>query len=311
MSAMSIFFRTINPLVPEFLKLRLVKLYKSLPFCFPHIILHPTLICNYKCPYCLYHRYLDEQGEIYTTILPYEKWLVLLNKFPRSTVTISGGEPLLYKHLDKLLLGLAKRHIISQVISNISTNLDVLISARKANLRIMASFHKDMVSIEDFTKNLLYLKKYRFNIIVNYVGTINNIKEFFHYKDYFEKKLKVFFRIDAYEDLNREIRDLQIKIHGINYIIDREKYNNYKPKICLAGYKYFIVKPNADVYICHGGFMYLNSKEYANIASPSDFKIFLLGNLKDSEFKIKKTKFICHSPCRGVCDIELAAVKLK
>lgn len=300
----------INNLIPEALKLRITKFYRQSPFNLPHIIFHPTLLCNYKCSYCLYPKYLDRENDVFKSYIPYEEWLILFDKFPKSTITISGGEPLLYKDLDKLVLGLAKRHIISQIISNISTNLDILIKAKKANFRVMASFHREMLPLEEFAKNLLYLKSQNLNIMVNFVGTKENIREVKYYKEYFEKKLKVFFRVDAYEDLNREIKDLDIKIHGINYIIDREKYNNYKPKQCLAGNKYFIVKPNADVYVCHGGFIYLNSREYTNIASPSDLNNFFLGNLKDQKFTIKMTKIICHSPCRGVCDIELAAVKL-
>lgn len=299
-----------NILIPEHLKLKAIKLYRRLPLSIPHIIFHPTLLCNYECSYCLYQKYLDKNNSLFKSYIPYEQWLVLFKKFPRSTITISGGEPLLYKDLDKLILGLAKSHIISQVVSNISLNLDVLIKAKKANFRVMASFHSKFTPLEQFTKNLLYLRKQKLNIIVNYVGTNENLKELNYYKDYFQKKLKVFFRVDAYEDIEREIKDLIIKIHGINYIIDREKYNNYKTKKCLAGYKYFVVMPNADVYSCYGGFMYFNSKEYKKIASSLDLENFLLGNLKDSNFEIRKTKFICRSPCRGVCDIELAAVKL-
>ncbi|MDD5006004.1 MAG: radical SAM protein [Candidatus Omnitrophica bacterium] len=299
-----------NVLVPEYLKLKLVSLYRKLPFTLPHIILHPTLLCNYQCSYCLYPKYLDKDNSVFKTNIPYQEWLVLFDKFPRSTITISGGEPLLYKDLDRLILGLAKTHIISQVISNISTNLDVLVRAKKANFRLMASFHGGRASLDEFSKNLLYLKKQKLNITVNFVGTNENLKDFKYYEDYFKKKLKVFFRVDAYEDLNREIKDLKISIHGINYILDREKYNNYKSKSCLGGSKYFIVKPNADVYRCHSGFMYINSKEYKKVASQMDLSSFLLGNLKDPDFKLRNITFICHSPCRGVCDIELAAVKL-
>ena len=303
--------RFLNKNIPEKLKLRLVKFYKLLPFSLPQVTFQPTCRCNYNCAYCLYPRYIDKNSPIFNSFIPYDEWIKLFDKFPKSTVTISGGEPLLYKDLDKLLLGLCRRHIISQVVSNISTNLDVLVRARKAGFRIMASFHKDMVPLEEFSRNLLYLKRHGFNIVVNFVGTKENIGLYPHYKDHFEKKLKVFFKIDACEDLERDEEAGNLKIHGINYIIDRKRYNNILTKNCLAGSKFFVLMPDATLFRCFSGFMYSCSDEFRKLAATQDINRFILGNLKDPGFAIGKNKrFICQSPCRGVCDIELADVRL-
>jgi len=303
-------FQALNSIIPEFIKLRLVKLYRQSPLCYPHIIFHPALLCNYQCSYCLYPKYLTGDDSVWKAYLSYQEWITLFHKFPKSTITISGGEPLLYKDLDKLILGLAKKHVISQVISNISVNLDVLVRAKAAHFRVMTSFHKEMTSLDAFSKNLLYLKKHGMNVVVNYVGTKENLKEWKYYKDYFECKIGVAFRVDAYEGLEREIENLNVKIHGINYISDREQYNNYQRKKCLAGCKYFIVKPNADVYRCHGAFLYLNAPAYKEIVSKEDIDRFRLGNLRANTFRIDEKEFICHSPCRGVCDIEVANVRI-
>jgi len=303
--------RLLNKNIPEKLKLRLVKLYKILPFSLAQVTFHPTFRCNYHCAYCLYPRYINKDNPVFNSFIPHDEWIRLFDKFPKSTVTISGGEPLLYKDLDKLLLGICRRHIISQVVSNISTNLDVLVRARKAGFRIMASFHKDMVSLEEFSKNLLYLKKHGFNIIVNFVGTKENISRYSYYKDHFEKKLKVFFKIDACEDLERDEEAGNLKIHGINYIIDRKQFNNNRIKKCLAGSKFFVLMPDAAVYRCFSGFMYSNSDKFRKLAAEQDKGRFVLGNLKDPQFTAGgNERFICQSPCRGVCDIELADVRL-
>ncbi|MDD5006006.1 MAG: radical SAM protein [Candidatus Omnitrophica bacterium] len=299
-----------NKFLPEKPKLHLARFYSRLPFSPPRIGFTPLLECNYSCSYCFNKNYINPYFRKCARI-DYQEWVSLFNKFPTSLVTIGGGEPLLYKDMDKLIQGMAKKHIISQVITNLSVNLDVLIKAKKSGFRVMASFHPEMIIKEEFLKSLLYLKnKGLKNIMVNYIATPQNLEKYGEYKEFFEKKTGYFFRLDAYEDLKRDLSNIgQYQIYGINYLADREKYNNYLPKKCNGGSKYLVVMPDASVYRCGVSLLYIFAPEYKELVNPLDLGKFYIGNLKDSNFKIDKKDFVCHSPCRWICDIELANVR--
>lgn len=306
-----VLFSVFNKFVPERIKLPLVRLYKRMPFAMPQIIISPTLACNYKCSYCQYVKYWNEKSVAQT--IKASEWESLLSKMPRSIVTVSGGEPTSYPGLETFLRAVAKKHVLSQVVSNISGNLNALINVKDLGFRIMTSFHKEMTDLESFSKNIGILKKEGFNIVVNFVATEENIKEYHYYKNYFENELKVSFKFAAEDDVvwpDKKI-DSTIKIHGINYISDRKKFDNKSSKSCLGGSKFFVIMPNANVYRCYNGFWCNVTSEYRCLANEADLDRFCLGNLKDANFRIDSKRFICHSPCRSICDIELADVKIK
>lgn len=296
-----------NLVITDSAKLRLVKFYKALPFALPQIMLHPTFACNYRCSYCSYKHVPVSLMKSKLIYIENKVWIRLFNKFPPSLISISGGEPLMYKDLDKLLLGLSKRHLISQIVTNISANIESLIRAKKAGFRILASFHPEMTSLEVFGRNANILKKEGFNIIVSCVGTDTNLSKGSFYKEYFEKKLKLPFRVDAFvgpdEKCDENIQT-NFPVHGKNYILNNDNFNNYDRKKCLGGSKYFLVLPDASVYRCYGGFWRIaRNKITAGGISDS-----VIGDLKDKDFHVDSSRFICHYPCRSVCDIELADV---
>jgi len=231
---------------------------------------------------------------------------------PGSLITISGGEPLLYGNLDKLLLGLSKKHVISKIMTNISSDVAPLVRTRKIGYRVVASFHPDMTGHKDFGKKLALLKECGFRIIVNYAATVANMERYDYYKDYFEKKLKIRFRAWAFEDLKNEPEiNSTRKIYGINYGMRKNVFNNHKLKNCLAGNKYFIILPNADVFRCITGYMYTTIPGCQDIACLQDLGRFSLGNLKSATLRIHNNRFVCRSPCKTVCDIELAKVTME
>jgi MoaA/NifB/PqqE/SkfB family radical SAM enzyme len=301
----------INSVLPEALKLKLIRIYKKMPFCLPQIIFHPTLACNYRCSYCLHQKYLPKDASVRNIIEPQE-WGKLLNKFPRSLITISGGEPLSYNGIYELLELISKKHILSQMVTNISVNPDILLKLNKLGMRVMTSFHKEMSSFEDYFQRVKYLKDRGCNIVVNYVGTPDNLKDYAKYKKIFKDELGVMMRLDAQEDIVIKELDKKyledIKVHGENYITNRHKTDNHEPKRCLGGSKYFIVMPNADVYRCYEGFWYTVSPAYNGVASPKDKDSFYLGNLRQDSFSMEKVRHICNSPCKSSCDIELGDV---
>lgn len=300
-----------NNFIPETLKLKLVKFYKRMPFSRPQVIFNPTILCNYSCSYCLYEKYFKNKSNVEDK-RTVEQWLDYFDKLPPSIVTISGGEPLLYDNLEEILRGISKRHLISQMVTNVSVNLDRLIRMKDLGFRIMTSFHREMTDFDSFLERVLYLRKNGFKVVVNYVATSDNLAEYEKYKKMFEEN-GVIFRLDACEDivlpeLANEYR--KFKVHGENYISNRHKTDNYHAKSCLGGSKYLIIMPNANVYRCYHGFWYREAKAYENLCDQRDFNNFFIGNLSESEFVLDKSRYLCHSPCRSSCDIELGDVEL-
>lgn len=302
------FLRLVNSAIADSVKLRLIKFYKVLPFSLPQIVLHPTFACNYRCSYCSYQHVPASLMKSKLTYIENKVWIELFNKFPPSLISISGGEPLMYNNLDKLLLGLSKRHLISQVATNLSANIENLIKAKRTGFRILASFHPEMTGLEAFGRNAQILKKEGFNIIVTCVGTDTNLIKGSFYKEHFEKKLKLPFRVDAFVGPEEE-RDESIRtdfpVHGKNYILNNDKFNNHERKKCLGGNKYFLVLPDASVYRCYGGFW----RVARNKITAGGIRDSVIGDLKDKDFHMDKNRFICHYPCRSICDIELADVR--
>lgn len=305
------FLQLINKYLPERIKLKISRLYSRLPFSLPRIGFTPLLECNYSCSYCFDRNYINPYFPK-TYNIDYREWIFLFNKFPTSLVTIGGGEPLIYKDIYKLIKGISKKHIISQIITNLSVNLDLLIRIRDVGFRVMASFHPEMISKEEFLKNLLFIKREGVrNVVINYVATPKNLEKYQEYRDFFEREIEFYFRLDAYEDLERNLRDFgQFPIYGVNYVANRERFNTYSSKKCLGGYRYLVVMPDGNVYRCGISLLYIYSQAYRKLANPIDINRFLVGNLKDEKFKLSAKYFVCHSPCRWICDIELANVKI-
>lgn len=299
----------LNSILPEKVKLHLVPFYKKLPFARPQILFHPILICNYLCSYCPYRKYYDH-GKLYDSRIEPEEWIELFKKFPPSIITVSGGEPLLYKNLVPLLKGLSESgHIISQVVSNLSEGYERFVDLAKMGVRLQASFHDEYNNKEDFGSKLSFLKKKNVNVVVNFVATKENIAKHESYKDYFEKELGVAFKLDAYEDVTIEkVEKTSAKIHGENYISKRHETDNLELKSCLGGSKYFVVMPNADVYRCYHYFWYQNSAEHAKVLKTKPDNL-CFGNLKDKDFKPQHARHRCSLPCKSSCDIELGDVK--
>lgn len=307
--------RVVNSLIPEAFKLRVLKFYRALPFCMPQVILHPAFKCNYLCSYCPNHRYLKK--EVFEAYTPVDVWLKILDTLEPSIITICGGEPLLYKGIDRLLLNFPRKHILSQVVSNISCNLDALVKAKKTGFRVMASFHPEYASLDDFSKNIKYLKDNGLNVVVNYVAAEKNLRDIKKLKEHFRKNLQVVFRVDAYEDPVLDMKntgdtaDKRLNIHGLDYLYDKRSLDSTNEKTCRAGSRFFIITPDANVYRCYSRFKYLNSLEYADVLGSGGREHSLLGNLAEGSFRAEANKrFTCNLCCKSVCDIDFADVRL-
>ena len=121
------------------------------------VCIFPTYRCNLSCPYCSNN--LERSGTIFRSeeIRPLD-WERLIKNFPVKIreVVISGGEPLLYFEIQRLILLLLDLDLMVMMNSNlmIKRNLSILKSDR---LRVEATLHEGV----DKTKFYSNVQHYR------------------------------------------------------------------------------------------------------------------------------------------------------
>jgi len=268
------------------------------------IVLYPSFLCNYKCPYCINNK--QKIWKKYTRKMEHgwKDWIEIFNKLPRAKIYIVGGEPLLYPDLVQLINNMPRKHMVS-ISTNLSLPLDKFLNNLKRDIIISASFHPDTADTELFKKQVLKLKKHGFSTNVYVVAHPSIVPLLPKLKTFFEKEAGAGFNVDPYIEpdsytihryTQKEIET--IKKCRIKFSSNESPYglDDNELKRCNAGSKYFIFASNGDVYACHSGLYLSNNK-----------KLFL-GNLFDGSFKPLKKVMKCSRPCHS-CDMDFASVK--
>ena len=109
------------------------------------ITIKPYLGCNFKCPYCI----MDRSNPKWRSRqkITVKKWIKIIDKSSPAVVNISGGEPLLYPELDKLIAELIKRKYLISMVSNMSLYRKLPVSWR---FIIHASYHPTEIQEDVF-----------------------------------------------------------------------------------------------------------------------------------------------------------------
>lgn len=132
------------------------------------IHLEPSNICQLNCFYCYKKNFINNSE------LPLSKWLHIINKTYNTTqqFTIGGGEPLLYKNLDRLITHINSKRVPLSITTNglLLENYQYLLS--KINL-ISISYHGDIKRIE---QGLKLLTKLNIQRCVNLIAVDKNKK---------------------------------------------------------------------------------------------------------------------------------------
>jgi MoaA/NifB/PqqE/SkfB family radical SAM enzyme len=304
----------INTLLPENLRLFLLPYYRSMFPGLTNILFMPSLRCNYTCPYCIWQKLTPQR--LKDSFHPCEEWRAIFEKLPPAAVTFTGGEPLLYPDLFKLIDSFPRKHVVSSLVSNLSVNIDKLIALKNKDFRIMTSFHPSMTSKEERVETLLKLKKAGFtNITVNFVAYPEYFAQIEEFKRFFESKTGFCFRADTFKDPARpyteeelvEVRRLKSK--GVIPADRSENYNfnDRQEKKCWGGKSYFLMVADGNVYSCMEGYFYTELDAYRGKAAAGDS--FYMGNVFDGSFRRAQAVRVCHSPCADICDLELAGVR--
>jgi radical SAM protein with 4Fe4S-binding SPASM domain len=161
-----------------------------------HFYFHLTDRCNLKCNYC----YNEDKRDNFLD-LPLEKWIKIIDKTIQhiGSITITGGEPFLYKDFDKLLEYLRKNRNDIQIDTFSNGNIDY--ANNKKNFKIFNLLDKITIScdnirnddhdrkgfnIDIFKKNIEWIKKNGFEnkISLNSVIVRNKLDEVKKVREY-------------------------------------------------------------------------------------------------------------------------------
>jgi len=286
------------------------------------IVWYPIWKCNFDCyKYCPYdykNRAVDIYGKpvikLRKNTLTHYEWTHAFSKLPPFILDISGGEPLLYSSLDKVLSNLKKDDVWA-ITSNTSVTsmINKLIDSGAMNSCISwsASFHpisllkngkeNPFADIYNFIDNLLLVRDNTSgNVKVNIVlheDIFDKIEEYIDIFKWYEFDVTVL----PYLDENYEWKEKNLEIvKRIRKYIDESQplgwSNKNITKFCSAGKDYIHISSDGEVYRCYSQMVY--EGERGDIFKAS------LGNILEKKFKLNDKLELCKIPCYFPCDRE-------
>lgn len=189
-----------------------------------------TTKCNYRCRYCFAEGEINKEYRILE--LDKLKKIILIGKeFGISSIKLTGGEPLLYPHLDKLLQYMRKNGI---GYIDLTTNISLL---NDSNIEMLNKYNVNALTLSLNTldcKKFEYLSKFKNYDLVqtNLNNVMNNFKgklrinciifdELFDENDYNDI-------IDLCRKNNLGLRFVEpSKVDGFDITYKKEKFNYY------------------------------------------------------------------------------------
>jgi len=120
-----------------------------------YVGMHPTMKCNLSCTYCIADIFLGERP-VFKNELTATEWLKKIDDYPEriTVITMSGGDPTMYKDIIPLVNGLIKRKIAVRIITNIMAINLMKINA-SSYVRIFTTYHHGFANRKTFDKNLI------------------------------------------------------------------------------------------------------------------------------------------------------------
>lgn len=216
------------------------------------MLLWITYHCNFDCPYCVIKREVDKIPET----RPPEDWTRAINRFKETIlIDITGGEPLCYKVLDKLIKGINPQHLIA-----ITTNFSIPKPPEfyRRFCSVTLSFHPTMLTREkeiDFFRRAEELREgYKGSLAVNFVAYRPQMHRIPGLKDKFES-MGIRFHVDPQSPILYSAEEqtfLKPYLGEDRTTIgsEDEKRRFGKPRLCSAGQTYVQVLPNGTMLPC-------------------------------------------------------------
>jgi len=167
--------------------------------------------CNYKCDYCFFTQAGWEnlerlQGGQRTVTEIERAWGWLFEKYGRSRIFITGGEPFLYPGFTEIASLLSRFHEL-HITSNLSQPLDRFLEKIKPeNVELNSTYHPLHADRREFRGQVLKLRKSGFKCDVCYLAHPLQLREMLYYKKYF-----------LASGINMEVTLFSGKYNGVDY----------------------------------------------------------------------------------------------
>ena len=146
--------------------------------------------CDYKCDYCFFTQagwdnMLKLQGGARTPADIAKAWERVAERYGRSEIFITGGEPFLYPGFSEIASLLGRSHKI-HITSNLSQPLDAFIAGNSPDsVELNSTYHPLHADIVEFIDQVLKLKRSGFKCDVCYLAHPLQLREMTGYKKYF------------------------------------------------------------------------------------------------------------------------------
>lgn len=136
------------------------------------ICLYTTYKCNLRCPYCINHLLVsdDIKGMLSCPEIGPWGWYDLISNFPVPVkeIFLSGGDPMLYPNISRLVDVLLQTGAHVVLFTNMMTRRKI--TARSRRFRIQATLHES-AGKERFYDNVEYYRQQHHQVHVELFGT--------------------------------------------------------------------------------------------------------------------------------------------
>lgn len=270
-----------------------------------YVDLKITYACNYKCEYCYQVKNSGERIIGTFSKENIDNLMVFLKRTKeKKIITLAGGEPFVYPHLDYLARKCRENGHIVSIITNFSApfeKIEKFITTLEENIITFSiSIHlsqiKDLEEFYSKLQKLIELKEklgLKFNTWLTCVLTEENFEKLKEVDATVRERFGLNIEIQRayhngiYDIYSKEIEDYMTS-RGLDVPKDEANKINFYGRRCWSGSKFFYIEHNGDVKRC-----------YANQINEC---LWQLGNLaKPKQIKIFNSPVACYSCDRGNC----------
>lgn len=276
----------------------------------PNVInFHITDACNYSCHHCFAHFKMNDLSLVDAKgVVDSIETFFRENEITNGRINIAGGEPLLYRHLDKIIDYIVEKNIKVSLITNGSRLTEERIAAwagkvamigisvdaisKEANLNIGRCDNCHAVNtLEHLEKMANAIHKAGIKLKVNTVVTKNNLAEdmLSVYKVMKPERLKLIY-VHVVHNVNEypATMDLIPNFGEFRAFVEKNRYEeNGCEFVCEGPFdmenSYFMINPHGEVYVnCRG-----LEKKYGNSLYESLSEIFARLPFDKSKFDLR------------------------
>ncbi|MFA5388667.1 MAG: radical SAM protein [Candidatus Omnitrophota bacterium] len=213
--------------------------------------------CNYRCPYCFFEgKWLEYQKRnVYLSPDEWmEYWNRIYDRYGRSYILITGGEPFIYPDFIELIGKLSAVHYPINISTNTSGDLKTFADKiDPAKVSVSASLQLNFENMESFLKKVKFLKERKFLGCINFVAYPPLLEQLDFILERFDsigEKPKVIPFWGKYQDREYPFAysDKEKEFLGVDE--SWMKKVRKKDSRCAAGYNSALIFPDGKVARC-------------------------------------------------------------